>query len=647
MAARSKSTTTTPLAHEALLSFKALDAGVFGTPQNHYDIAFGDATRNLLVLGGTGTGKTTAVLAPALDRLLEKGCPGLVLDVKGDYTAQLCAHPDVVHLLGPVADAQQINLIADFAPDVLEGVLKGMCHLKDGEYWGSSAVADCLLVQQAIHDFEQRAATLADLYDALVDPVTFCDALRYHLNVQPENSGHALQQLLRERSRDAFGLLTVGGFTPGTARDDRIAEQYSWHVNQLLPRLSPFAKDPALRERLCASAGVPWQELLYTQGKVILLDMPTNRYAEAAMVTARLLRIGCMRAILSADAEARAAKGYGQDRFTFLLVDEYQQYISAREGSAQTGILDDNTWFDRSRSFGHINIVATQSLSSLRAQVPDPVVRSVLQNFRSLIALGTTDDETLRYLAGIAQHSGVEPVDITKPLVLPSQPGVGFCYTASSCANQGSAQAGLIQTGHSHLPHMNRHIGLERALPDPARYRWAPETTATPPAKPHAAIDTFDPQGRLFFLLPPQSPAYQDFLQAWRHALPVVEGWVKKPVFGRTFRLPANAGPERWEHFLREEVHPALRPGDCLALLRAGEDAPEIAPQIFHDEVVCEEMEKLRKAGIFVLAGLGHADTQYPLGSRVSHNAGTPAGAGQDYASYAYYAQQGRLRPAS
>ena len=66
-----------------LLAFPLDGAAIAGTSDGHAKISFWDGTYNILVVGGTGSGKTESVMRPALSQLLHHGCPGIVLDVKG------------------------------------------------------------------------------------------------------------------------------------------------------------------------------------------------------------------------------------------------------------------------------------------------------------------------------------------------------------------------------------------------------------------------------------------------------------------------------------------------------------------------------------------------------------------------------------
>jgi len=44
-----------------------------------------DAAQNILILGATGSGKTTRAVQPLLLQLLEQQCGGLIFDIKGTF----------------------------------------------------------------------------------------------------------------------------------------------------------------------------------------------------------------------------------------------------------------------------------------------------------------------------------------------------------------------------------------------------------------------------------------------------------------------------------------------------------------------------------------------------------------------------------
>ena len=150
-------------------------------------LTFAEGVRSTLVLGGTGSGKTTSVILPMLDALLRRGFGGIILDVKGNLGAQTrelakaCGRLDDVVEFGSSSDACATNLlagmkqheIADFfqmlAVDGVEHDPNVSWHGK-----GGSLAADVAQVLSALSQVEpdchfsrQFAPTLKAVFAAL------------------------------------------------------------------------------------------------------------------------------------------------------------------------------------------------------------------------------------------------------------------------------------------------------------------------------------------------------------------------------------------------------------------------------------------------------------------------------------------------
>jgi len=101
---------------------------------------------------------------------------------------------------------------------------------------------------------------------------------------------------------------------------------------------------------------------------------------------------------------------WNQDRFVFLLCDEYQEIISANKD----GLSDLNFW-DKSRSSKTIGIISTQSVSSVYAAVGGrDVANAVIQNFRQKVCFRTEDEMTIALLNKLLGNVEVERVTTTK-----------------------------------------------------------------------------------------------------------------------------------------------------------------------------------------------------------------------------------------
>ncbi|RFA29359.1 hypothetical protein CAI21_09840 [Alkalilimnicola ehrlichii] len=221
--------------------------------------------------------------------------------------------------------------------------------------------------------------------------------------------------------------------------------------------LSPFSANPAIRRQLCdPNAQCDFEQLLYEECQVVVLDMPMRLFGDTSHLVARLLRQRMMQAVISR-SNARL-EGYGSERFTFLLADEFQRHLALQGDAISSGSLDDAAWFESSREYGHINIVATQGVASLlhRADGDIASVNALLQNFGTMIALPTHDPHTHHQLAGWSR--GIVRDDVLDSLAAAGAVGRGIIFSHHLERHNGPLIA-RIKTGHiSGHPHMGRHL---------------------------------------------------------------------------------------------------------------------------------------------------------------------------------------------
>jgi len=51
-----------------------------------FDLTYENAILNNLIIGSTGTGKTSTVILPMIENLIKNNTPGLILDIKNNLT---------------------------------------------------------------------------------------------------------------------------------------------------------------------------------------------------------------------------------------------------------------------------------------------------------------------------------------------------------------------------------------------------------------------------------------------------------------------------------------------------------------------------------------------------------------------------------
>ncbi len=210
-------------------------------------------------------------------------------------------------------------------------------------------------------------------------------------------------------------------------------QQKMWRSGQLGTIISPFIREPFASSLFNDNNQKTIHDLIYKDGKIVVLVL-SPEYETEGYALGKLLREIYFKAVLSNNQLALDSYKIGKEhnRYTFLLIDEYQFYINT---SNENGSLTDESWTGISRSYGNINIFATQSISSMVSKTKTPAdVSTIIQNCvneihlptkdettfnqANFIADGFTDCEFLRYpkpneragLARIAENGGIKVV---------------------------------------------------------------------------------------------------------------------------------------------------------------------------------------------------------------------------------------------
>ena len=660
-----------PLSGEVLLAFlshkKPMRGKLF---KKMISIDFETASHNVIIFGATGSGKTSGVIAPALEGLMSNGCFGVVLDVKGDYTSHLAEnHEEKIHIIGPGNNAIPTNIIGGFTPEMLKSFLSDIKIQDRDEYWGSSAIEDCLLVQCYIRCTEHRDVNIADLYDALIDPHNFCGKLRYCAEIP------ALSVAIKSRLRDAFSVLYVGGYIK--SKSEKIHEQYAWHTNKILPIIAPFSVDNRLKQNLCSETAPSWADILYRDKKTVLLDMSSVIFGGAAFTASKAIRIACTTAIMTCSDVRRKKAGIGTSAYTFMIIDEYQQYVQAKKGGARSS-QDDNTWLDRSRSFGHINIFATQGIDSLYAQGNVDAVNSLLQNFRTQIFLSTNNPNTVHHIAMIADSLGVKASSHYKnSVVFPTTKGQGVIYCGVVQKRHGGTLISEMRTGPiSSCPHMGMFFG-ERVLygidhyddvkqqesdyfndiyeqpinleSKASRKTWNEDEEDYIINSDEQSIDQ-EPNafhkkwtGKVHVITTPSSRGCDDFVHAYK--LHYTEKSPKELIQGASLdvhTVSAKADPSAWVSVLRNVIEKAASTNDeadAIVFVRGGGDIKSDEFAVFNSEILNKAITN--NPGFLYISGIAHARDKFEIDKAVHYACITPTDAGARLACIAHNAQHG------
>ena len=364
-------------------------------PGQNVVLDISDACQNIVVLGATGSGKTTRAINPMLVQLLDQDAGGLIFDIKGDYKK------DVLHfaqhagrsvtVIGVGDGNKGINLLAGLTPEVAASFLKSIVLLAGGygmeKFWVDTAAALCKNALGVL-SFVPGYYSLDGLYLYLFNADKRVE-IEKEISVLP-----ALDEK-RKRLLDSYMAYHDQQFDK---MEDKTKAGVLSTVSQFL---EPFLH-PELIDAFCSQKNdsVNMEDVL--NGAVYLVDLPIHTWGLGGKVVYSLIKLRFYNVM----QQRNSRPAWNQDRPAFFICDEFQEIVSA----SKDGISDLNFW-DKSRSSKTIGIISGQAVSSFYSAVGNrDVANTLLQNFRQKICFKTEDTDTLNYFNNLAGRVEVKRV---------------------------------------------------------------------------------------------------------------------------------------------------------------------------------------------------------------------------------------------
>lgn len=351
-----------------------------------------DASKNILVLGGIGGGKTKAAINPLLAQLLDQGCGGLIFDIKGDFKNGVMEFAERtqtnITTIGP--DHQPINVIAGLTPDTASEYLRSglMLHGSGGgqeKHWVNAATILAKSVLGILY-FIPELYSLENLYHFLHDK-DFKNDVNKKLVILKEQLNDKEKRLLDHYCQQYDALFTEAN------------ERYQKDVLSTLNEVLTNFADPNLADAFCATGADMPNMADVVNGAVFLVDMPLSRWGMAGKIIYMFIKLRYFNIV----QQRRRKPEWNQTNPIFFMCDEYQEIVSW----SQSSTLSDLSFWDKAREANNIGIISAQSLSSFYSAINDvAVAKTILQNFRQKICFSTEDEETIKffeYLMGTAE----------------------------------------------------------------------------------------------------------------------------------------------------------------------------------------------------------------------------------------------------
>lgn len=364
--------------------------------------------QNILITGGIGSGKTSSLLYPITEQLIKyknhsssSKLSFLILDVKGNYYKYVydvclkCNRLDDLIIIGLNHNTRYNPLHKPhLKPQILANRLKTILTLfspnNPETYWLDKS-------EQVLSE----AIKLCRLYNN--NYVTFTEL---HKIISSENYYKEKIEFLKKKFLNKE-LSIVEMQTLSTCIDFFENEFFNLDTRVLsilkseISRITGvFVSDPDISEIFCSDQESlsfhSFKEVL-SQGKIVVLDMNISEYSILSKILAAYLKLDFQSEILSQLSHLNS----DNIRTSCFLCDEYHEYVTS----------SDSSFFSQSREAKCINIVATQSYTSLLNSINNPnstkvIIQCLINKFWFRTDDSFTIDEAQKQIGKIEkEHS--------------------------------------------------------------------------------------------------------------------------------------------------------------------------------------------------------------------------------------------------
>jgi type IV secretory pathway TraG/TraD family ATPase VirD4 len=378
-----------------------LSHGAGISAKQHILITQEDASQNIIIMGGIGSGKTSRTIHPILMQLVDQDCGGLIFDIKGNFhhavntIFEVANRTNQLKIIGEIGGkGRSFNLIEGLTPEIAASFLKSSLMLSGtraaDSFWLDTASDLCRNILGVL-SFLKEHYNLSSLHEYLFDK-KHRDMINEEADAQLQTLEHSQQRLLNSYRNYYENIFSK--------YDERVQTGVLASVEQILSTFS----HPLIADMFCKHSDVSMNEVL--EGTVFLVNLPLADWGLGAKVIYNLIKLRFFNVMQQRENKL----DWNQDRPVFFMCDEYQEVVSGNKD----GLSDLNFW-DKARSSKTIGIISTQSVSSFYAAIGNRVMaNALLQNFRQKIIYRTEDQATLDLLNRLTGNVDVERRSVSK-----------------------------------------------------------------------------------------------------------------------------------------------------------------------------------------------------------------------------------------
>ncbi len=386
--------------------------------------------QNFLITGTIGSGKTSSAMYPFSRQLLEfnsnnkdKKIGMLILDVKGNYYKQISQYvkkynleQDLIVLeLGSNVYYNPLhkpNLKAQVLANRLKTILLLFSENNSESYWLDKAeevLTECIKLCRL---YNNGYVTFTELHKLVTIPDYYKEKIKDLRNLFITNKFNDKQIYELNESLNFFEkeFLSLDSRTKGIL------------ISEITRITGTFVSDFDVKTTFCS----PKNKLTFTgfdevlsKGKIVVLNMNIFEYNALSKIIATYLKLDFQTEVMSHLARNQA-------RTSAFICDEYDKFASKTDGE----------FFSLSREAKCINIVSTQSYSSLKTALKDEAtVKVIVQNLINKIWFRTDDIFTIEEAQ---KQLGKEDKEKISKSISESAKETNFSYITNTLNSQDS-----------------------------------------------------------------------------------------------------------------------------------------------------------------------------------------------------------------
>ena len=346
--------------------------------------------QNFLITGTIGTGKTSSAMYPLTEQILrynslnpEKKIGMLILDVKGNYYMQVKDYAKKFNLENDLTVIELDSKIAynplykpDFKPSILANRLRTILELfsenNSESYWLDKAEQ---VLQESIklcRLYNDGYVTFLELHKLITKPGYYKEKIEILKNLFLSN---------KLEIKDIYEVNTALDFFQKEFEnlDQRTLAILKSEITRIT---STFVSDYSVMKTFCPQKEkltfLGFEDMI-NKGNIVVLNMNIAEYKNLSKIIAAYLKLDFQTEIMKNLAN-------GNKKRTAFICDEYAEYVTKT----------DSNFFSLSREAQCINIVSTQSYSSLKNTLKDETaVKVICQNLINKIWFRTDDILTI------------------------------------------------------------------------------------------------------------------------------------------------------------------------------------------------------------------------------------------------------------